>query len=184
MVTKTKPTAAETNAAATIDTPEGARVVALPAVKAQPRPSDKVIAFVKKHPAITVAGGIALGVAVSALIPRKGSRRLLGKAVELAEAAGAASLLFGRQAADKAHDAGDGAMKQASLFAGKAGKASDFAVANLEKYGLAAVAAASALGRATARRAGTLGGTLGDAAADGSAKVLHKAGDIAGRLRH
>lgn len=179
MVTKTDPTAAHT-AAATVDTPEGARIVALPAVKAQARPSDKVIAFVKKHPAITVAGGIALGVAVSALIPRRGSRRLLGKAVELAEAAGAASLLFGRQAADKAHDAGDGAARRASLLAGKAGKASDFAVANLEKYGLAAVAAASALGKATARRAGT----LGDAAADGSAKVLHKAGDIAGRLRH
>ncbi len=168
----------------------GTNVVTLPAKTAQDRPSDKVIAFVKRHPVITVAGGIAIGVAVSALLPRRASRKLLGKAVDLAEVAGAASVVLGKQAGEKAHDVGIGARKQAHVLAGKAEKVGDLTVLNLEKYGLAAVAAASALGRATAKRASRFGDVaadtahrLGDAAAERSAKVVHMAEDIRARTK-
>lgn len=160
----------------------GTNVVTLPAKVIEERPSDKVIAFVKRHPVITVAGGIALGVAVSALIPRRTSRKFLGKAVDLAEAAGAASVVLGKQAGDKAHDVGSGARKQASIFADKAEKAGDVAVHNLEKYGLAAVAAASALGKATAKRASRFSDVAADAAhriGDAAANKAHILGEVA-----
>lgn len=169
---------------------KGTNVVALPAKAADQRPSDKVIAFVKRHPVVTVAGGIAIGVAVSALIPRRASRKLLAKAVDLAEVAGAASVVLGKQAGGKAHDVGIGARKQASVLADKAEKVGDLAVLNLEKYGLAAVAAASALGRATAKKASRLGDAaadtalrLGDVAAERSAKVVDLAHDIKERSK-
>ncbi|MFC0203377.1 hypothetical protein [Novosphingobium soli] len=168
----------------------GTNIVALPAKTGEQRPSEKVIAFVKKHPVMTVAGGIAIGVAVSALLPRKASRRLLGKAVDLAEAAGAASAVFAHQAGDRAHDLGIDARKRASVFATKAEKVGDRALINLEKYGLAAVGAASALGRTTARRASRLSDAaadqanrLGDVAAVRSAKVLHMAEGLKSRVK-
>lgn len=171
-------------------TGKGANVVALPAKIAEPKPSDKVIAFVKKHPVLTVAGSVAVGVAVSALLPRRVSRRIVARTLDLAEAAGAASVVLGRKAGDKAHDIGIDARKQASKFADRAEKTSDLAILNLEKYGLAAVGVASALGRATARRASRLGDAaadtanrLGDAAAVRSTKVLHMAEDLKKRVK-
>ena len=189
-MSKSDPTSTDTTAETSKAAAKGTNVVALPAKVAEPRPSDKVIAFVKRHPVITVAGGIAIGVAVSALLPRRASRKLLGKAVDLAEVAGAAGVVLGKQAGEKAHDVGVGARKQASVFAGKAEKAGDLAVLNLEKYGLAAVAAASALGKATAKRASRLGDVaadtahrLGDAAAERSVKVVHLAEDLKARAK-
>lgn len=160
----------------------GANVVTLPAKATDERPSDKVIAFVKRHPVLTVAGGIAIGVAVSALIPRKASRRFLGKAVDLAEAAGAASVVLGKQAGDKAHDVGTVARKQAFVFAHRAEKAGDVAAHSLEKYGLAAVAAASSLGKATAKRASRFSDVAADAAqrlSEAAAEKAHSLGDVA-----
>jgi hypothetical protein len=160
----------------------GTNVVTLPAKYVEERPSDKVIAFVKRHPVITVAGGIALGVAVSALIPRRTSRKFLGKAVGLAEAASAAGVVLGKQASEKAHDAGVGARKQASVLAHRAEKAGDVAVHSLEKYGIAAVAAASALGKATAKRASRFSDVAADAAhriGDAAADTAHRLGDVA-----
>lgn len=169
---------------------KSANVVTLPAKAAEQRPSEKVIAFVKRHPVLTAAGGIAVGVAVSALLPRRFSRKLASRAVDLAEVAGSAGLVLGRKAGDKAHDLGIDARKQASKLAGRADKASELAILNLEKYGLAAVGAASALGRATARRASRLGdaaadtaGRIGDVAASRSTKVLHMAEDLKKRAR-
>lgn len=188
-MSKTDPSTSTTDATA-ITAPKTANVVALPAKTVEQRPSEKAIAFVKRHPVITVAGGIAIGVAVSALLPRRVSRKIASRSLDLAEAAGAASVVLGRKAGDKAHDLGVDARKQASKFAGKAEKAGDLAVLNLEKYGLAAVATASALGRATARRASRLGDAaadtanrLGDAAAARSTRVVHLAEDLKKRIR-
>lgn len=89
------------------------QVVALNAAKAEPRPSEKVVAFVKSHPVLVVAGGVAAGVLVSALLPRRLTRgvlsRGLSKGAHLAEAAGAATALFGKEAAEKVHDLSHGA---------------------------------------------------------------------------
>lgn len=160
--------------------PTAAVVRQLPVKAADERPSDKVISFVKRHPALVVAGGLAVGVAVSALLPRGATRRWLGRAVNLAEAAGATSLLLGREAGDKAQVLGKSARIKASLLGTKAEKAGGVAADGLEKYGLAALAAAGSLGRATARKAGE----LGEAAAEQSGRALHMAQQLRDRITH
>lgn len=155
-------------------------VAKLPAkIKAQ-RPSDKVVSFVKRHPVIVVAGGIAVGAAVSTLIPRGTTRRWFSRAAKLAETAGATSLLYGREAGDKAQELGHDASEKASLLAKQAEKAGSAAAESLEKYGLAALAAAASLGRATARKATE----LGDVAAEQSSRALQKAQKIRDRIGH
>lgn len=161
--------------------PTAAVVRQLPVKAADERPSDKVISFVKRHPALVVAGGLAVGVAVSALLPRGVTRRWLGRAVNLAEAAGATSLLLGREAGGKAQQVlGKNARIKASLLGTKAEKAGGVAADGLEKYGLAALAAAGSLGRATARKAGE----LGEAAAEQSGRALHMAQQLRDRITH
>lgn len=180
---------------------KGTNVVVLPGKPSQERPSEKVIAFVKRHPVLTVAGGIAIGVAVSAFIPRRKSRRFVNKAVDLVEAAGAATAVFGKRAGEKAHDVGADARKQVSIFTRQAEKAGDAAIHNLEKYGLAALASAGTLGKATAKRTSRFADVAADAAQriseeaairahrlsetahEGSNKVIHLAGDLKKRAR-
>lgn len=164
-------------------------VVPLPA--AEQRPSEKIVAFVKQHPALTVAGAVVAGLAVSALLPRKTSRRILGKAVNLAEAAGTATAIWGRKTDEKAHALGRSARKQALLTGHRAEKAGHMTAHQLEKYGLAALAAASALGRGTAARASKLSnaavetaGRIGDAAVERSHKVKAMADDLKDRMTH
>ncbi|MCJ2177542.1 hypothetical protein [Novosphingobium album (ex Hu et al. 2023)] len=184
-MTKTEPTNPVT------PSPMANNVVPLPAAVEEPRPSEKVLTFVKSHPVLTAAGAVAVGVAISALLPRKTGRKALGKALNLAEAAGAAALMFGRNAGEKAHDLGSGAKTQASLLSSKAGDAGQLAAEQLEKYGLAAVAAASALGRATAKRTGKLSETAAEKAmeigqdADGrSQRVIAAISDLRKRMTH
>lgn len=143
--------------------PMANNVVPLPAAPTEPsRPSAKIVSFVKRHPVLTVAGAVAAGIAVSAVLPRRTGRKALGKALSIAEAAGTASLIFGREAGEKAQTLGAGARDQVSLLGSKAGKTGHDVADTLEKYGLAAIAAASAVGRATARRAGKLGHTAAE----------------------
>ncbi|WP_067732754.1 hypothetical protein [Novosphingobium naphthalenivorans] len=170
-MTKTDPTKPVT------PPPAANNVVPLQPPVETPRPHEKVVSFVKRHPVLTVAGALAAGAAVSALLPRKTGRKTLGKALSLAEAAGAASVMFGREAGEKAHSLGSGARGQVSLLGSKAGKAGHEAADKLEKYGLAALAAASALGRATARRAGELGETAAEKAAEKAARIGHSASE-------
>lgn len=173
-------------------TPRATNVVPMPAQEAQERPSEKVIAFVKRHPALTIAGALAAGAAISAMVPR--SRRVMGKALRMAEAAGAATAMFGKEAGEKAQAEasvlGRSARKEASRLADRAEKAGDRTVLALEKYGMAALAAASAMARAAAQRASSLGETtadtasrIGDAAAAQSRKVKDKASELVDRTR-
>ena len=148
-------------------------VVTLPAKPAKQRPSEKVVSFVTKHPYITVAGAITAGVAAAALLPRKTSGKVIDKAMGVAEAAGAATMMFGRNTGEKAHELGSDAREQAGILGKKAEQAGEVAVKRLEKYGLAALAAASAFGRATATRASK----LGDAAAEKAAKISEAASE-------
>lgn len=179
----------------------GTNVVVLPGKPSQERPSEKVIAFVKRHPVLTVAGGVAIGVAVSALIPRRKSRGFLNKAVHLVETAGAATAVLGKRVGERAHDVGTDARKQVSIFTRQAEKAGDAAIHNLEKYGLAALASAGTLGKATAKRtsrfadmaadaaqriseeAAVRAHRLGETAHEGSNKVIHLASDLQKRVR-
>lgn len=151
-------------------------VVPLSAKHSGPKTSEKVMGFVKRHPVLTIAGGLVAGAAISALLPRKTGRKLLGRAVHLAEAAGAATMMAGRETSGKARSLGHGAKHRAGKLASHAETTGEATAARLEKYGLAALAAANALGRATAGRAAK----IGDAAAD----TGHHIADMARRVRH
>jgi hypothetical protein len=132
-------------------------VVALPHCPEPTTPSEKALSFVKKHPVLTVAGGLAVGFAISALFPRKASRKLSSRAYRLAEAGAAAALSFGQDALDKAEDGGIVARKKASLFAGQAEKLTERAAARAEKLGGRAVSGAERLGVAALGTAGVWG---------------------------
>lgn len=154
-------------------------VVILPSKAAEQRPSEKVVAFVKRHPVLTAAGGIAAGALVATLLPRKMTRGVAAKALGLAEAASASTVLFGKMAGEKAHELGDDAREKAHVLGDKAEAASDYAAVKLEKFGIAALAAATALAKATGKRASQ----LGDAASDGSHKIVDLAGELRQRIK-
>jgi hypothetical protein len=155
-------------------------VVPLTTATTPPTASERAIAFVKKHPVLTIAGGIAAGVAISALLPRKGGRKLARKAAGLAEAAGAAAVMFGRETSEKAHHLGHEARHKAEALASRAEKAGGAAAGNLEKVGLAALAAASSLGQRTARSAERISA----GAVNTSHHLAEKAGELKQRVRH
>lgn len=139
-------------------------VVALPTRSEATRPSDKAIDFVKRHPVLTVAGGVAVGLAISALIPRSFSRKLAKRAYRLAEAGVSAATAFGHDAVDKAEDGGAIARRKASALAEQAERLSEKAVAKAERLGVAALGTAGALGHAAADRAERFGHIAADRA--------------------
>ncbi len=149
-------------------------IIALPTKAAPERPSVKVIAFVKKHPGVMVAGGIAAGVAVAALLPRKYTRGVTSKAMGLAQAAGSASFMFGRRAGMKVKELGHTTADSAHLLEDQAVDASKIVAARVERIGVGALALAAAIGRATGKQAAR----IGEAAHDGSAKIVHVAEDL------
>jgi hypothetical protein len=169
--------AANPSSAATPQT-TGSSVVPHPAAHREPGPASKAVAFAKKHPVLTVAGGLAIGVAVSALLPRKAGRRIAGRAFDFAKATGAATLLAGHEVADKAERLGLGARKQASAATHKAEEFGEKAADRVSALGLAALAAASAFGRSTAEKAEH----LGDAAADRSGRIVDLASELRKRI--
>jgi|3_EtaG_2_1085321.scaffolds.fasta_scaffold23686_4 uncharacterized membrane protein YebE (DUF533 family) len=150
-------------------------VVPLTPAKTELTPREKVVGFVKKHPVITVAGGLALGVAASALLPRKTGRKLIGRATKLAEAAGAATVMFGRETSEKAQELGVEARESAGKLASTAERASSATAASIEKLALAAVAAAGAFGRTTARKASKV--------SEAAAEKGHEIADMASELK-
>jgi uncharacterized membrane protein YebE (DUF533 family) len=77
---------------------------------------DKFVEFAKEHPVATVAGGLALGVLVSALFKRSPTRKLGGRAAKAAGGVAALgaefALAYAQQAMAAANEAGrDGAHK-------------------------------------------------------------------------
>jgi hypothetical protein len=179
MVSKTEPTNPNLPATSASDSNPG-KVVALKTPVTEQRPSEKVVAFVKAHPVLVVAGGLAAGVVVSALLPRRMTRGVLSRGAHLAEAASAATALFGKEAAEKAHELGTSARRNASKVADRAEKSGELAAERLEKYGMAALAAASALGRASAQRAGE----ASEVAARQARKIGHSASETASSGSH
>lgn len=132
-------------------------VVALPAKHPEPRPSDKAIAWVKKHPVLTIAGGVAVGAAVGALLPRRAGKRLANRAFELAELAATTSMMFGREAIDKVEDFGEGAKHSAGVLAHSAERLGERAAHGVERAGAAAMGTAGALAYSARNRAERFG---------------------------
>lgn len=155
-------------------------IVALPKAARAERPSEKVIGFVKRHPVLTAAGGVAVGAAITALlVPRPMKRKAATRALSLAQTASAATLLFGKRAGDQirelGHQASDGTHAALEGLESRSEKVGDFAASKLEKLASAALAAASSFGRASGDKVEK----LSDAASEGS----HKVADFAENLR-
>ncbi|MBW8755462.1 MAG: hypothetical protein JF595_15220 [Sphingomonadales bacterium] len=112
-----------------------------------------VVDFVREHPGLVVAGGVALGLVAGALLSRGSGRKLARHALTLAEVAGTASLALGRQAAERAEEAGSELRRQGEAIAEKAGK-------------LAAPAEEAV-----------------DSASEAAQRLLRKAVELAGKLR-
>lgn len=139
-------------------------VVALPNRPEPATPSEKALSFVREHPVLTIAGGVAVGLVISALIPRSFSRKIAKRAYGLAEAGASAALALGHDAVDAAEDGGKIARKKAALLAEHAERLSEKAASKAERLGVAALGTASALGHAAAERAERLGHTAADRA--------------------
>ncbi|MBT0669045.1 hypothetical protein HT136_11790 [Novosphingobium profundi] len=154
-------------------------IVALPGQKQRERPSSKVLGFVKRHPVVAVAGGLAVGAAVAALLPRRITRGPAIRAMNLAEAAGTSTALFGKRAGSHIKRltgrAGDEAHEALYGIEAKAERIGDFTATRLEKLATIALATASSLGK--------LGGKQAERLEDAASEGTHKALDIAESLR-
>lgn len=127
-------------------------VVKLPERKSEDA-GKAVVDFVREHPGMVIAGGVALGLIAGALLSRGGGRKLARHALTLAEVAGTASMALGRQAMERAEDAGNGLRRQGEVIVEKAGK-------------LAGPAEEAV-----------------DSASDAAQRLLRKAVELAGKLR-
>lgn len=171
---------ADTQITPTTDSVALTNVVALSKRPAPTSPSEKAMVFVKEHPVLTIAGGLAAGLLISALIPRRANRSLSKRALRIAEAGAAAALSFGQDAADKAEDGGVFAKKKVSLFAHQVERFGEHASARAEKYGSIAAERAERLSASAVTKAERLG-----VAALGTASALgHIAAERADKLGH
>ena len=93
-------------------------------------PPESLADLAREHPGLVLAGGLAVGLLVGALIPRRKGGRLLRSAASLAAVAGELALTLGEQTRDKAEDARD-RIVDLSHKAGNAGRRA--AHAGLEK---------------------------------------------------
>jgi hypothetical protein len=109
--------------------------------------------FVRDHPGLVVAGGVALGLIAGAMLSRGSGRKLARHALTLAEMAGSAGLAFGKDALVRAEHAGGELRKQGEALAEKAG--------NLAEPGEEAI----------------------DNAGEAAQRLLRKAVELAGKLR-
>jgi hypothetical protein len=165
-------------------------IVAIPRRPEPTTASEKVVAFAKEHPVLTVAGGVAVGLAISALIPRSFSRKLSKRAFALAEAGATAVFAYGQEALDKSEDAGVIAKKKAGILAGQAERLGERAVEKAEKISAAALSTAGErLSAVAADKAEELGekatdrlSRLGDAALAQSNKLFSYTEPAADRL--
>jgi uncharacterized membrane protein YebE (DUF533 family) len=72
--------------------------------------------FAREHPVLLIAGGIAVGAVIAALLPRGTTRRLAKGAAGLAEIASVAGIAFGRDALERAAHASETARDKAGHF--------------------------------------------------------------------
>lgn len=84
-------------------------------------PPARLTDLARDHPGLVLAGGLAIGFVVGALMPRRGGGRLLRNAASLAAVAGELAMAFGEQARERA-DNTRGRIIDLSHKAGSAGR--------------------------------------------------------------
>lgn len=146
-------------------------VIDLPA-RSNDSPQRLASEFVREHPVLVVAGGVALGALAATLLPKSTRRRLAGRAGGLIEVATTAGLALGREALLRAESTGSGLRKQGRALADRA-----------ETLGETAASRAGDLGSAAADRVGRIASPASQAAADFAGMVMDKAGDLGARVR-
>lgn len=90
---------------------EKANVVNLP-VKADATRTEQVSRFVKDHPVMVIAGGLALGALAAALLPRRNRAYVAKRSSAVADAVTAASLAIAKQVLDRAEHLGGDVRRQ------------------------------------------------------------------------
>lgn len=154
--------------------PEVHQAPALPALTADAEndAQNPAMSFIREHPVLIIAGGIAVGALAAALIPRKSRTALGTRAAALAEVAAAAGIAIGRQALERAGETGAELRRQGARAASRA-----------ETFGETALERAGRMGSAAADRAAHLVAPATRAASAAGSKVAEKAADLASRVR-
>jgi hypothetical protein len=146
-------------------------VVVLPHYAEPQSAREKATAFVREHPALTLAGGLAVGALAAALIPRRNRAYVARQGSLLAEAIAAAGATIAQQALASLDTASTSVRERAHTLAARA-----------EQAGGAALDKADRARHAAYDRAQTLLGRSKPAPTF-SERLAARAGEIAGRLR-
>lgn len=154
-------TEAETRNEIETTEPAGNVVSISPSGDEKPDPLATASQFIKDHPLLVIAGGIAVGAVAAALLPKGTGRKMVRRAATLAEAASAASLLLGKTAWARAEDAGH----------------------DLREYGSAAGDRIERLGGAAANRVQEFLAPAGSVAARTGQRIAEKATELTQRVK-
>lgn len=100
-------------------------IVALPKKEQPVAAHDRALAFVREHPVMTIAGGLAVGAVAAALIPRRNRRYVARQGSMLADAITAASATIAHQALSSLDTASSGVRRGAHAVASRAERAGD-----------------------------------------------------------
>ncbi len=79
---------------------------------------DRLTSVAREHPLMLIAGGLAIGVALSTLIPRSPTRKLSKNAVSMIAGIAELGILYGRQAMDAADGRGEPARERLGQIGG------------------------------------------------------------------
>lgn len=129
-------------------------------------PAAAVVQFVKDHPVVAVAGAVAIGAVVSALLPRRAGRKLAGRAAQIIEIASVAGLALGRDAVERAESAGSSLRRQGESLADRAGTLGSSAADRVGRIGGAAADRIEQLVAPAGRAAASVGSEISDRAAE------------------
>lgn len=67
--------------------------------------ADRVTSFAREHPLLLIAGGLAIGAALSTLVPRSPTRRLSKKTIAFMASMAEFGIAYGREALEAAEEA-------------------------------------------------------------------------------
>lgn len=77
---------------------------------------DKLSTVAREHPILLIAGGLAIGVALSTLIPRSPTRKLSKNAIAMLATVAELGIAYGKQAMETADEVAQGARDELDRF--------------------------------------------------------------------
>lgn len=128
----------ETKTDATATNQTSGNVIPLP-TQPEKGPREAVTQFVRDHPVMVIAGGLAIGLIAAAVIPRRARRSVAGRASRLANAIGTAGAVLGERALTRAQTAGSGIRQRTNLLSHQAERLGDAALDRVDHWSDAAL---------------------------------------------